>query len=161
MDMNRVAKTETALTEWKRQGEEHDAERDPLVRAAHQAGLNVHRIYKLSGVSRTTIYKILGLPGPAEDRPTRIVRARDLVKGATIVGECAGPGGCGIPADAHTSPSQHVTHCRTLLEDPEADNRKIFAIAVLESGEQTEVVLGDGVLLRVFADSMPQTGTAS
>lgn len=67
LDMSRADEAETALTEWKRQGEQHDAERDPLVCAAHKAGLNVHRIHTLSGVSRTTIYKILGLPGSAEE----------------------------------------------------------------------------------------------
>ena len=59
--MNSAAEAETALAEWKHRGEEHDAERDPLVRAAREAGLNINRIHKLSGVSRTTIYQILGL----------------------------------------------------------------------------------------------------
>src|SRR5215469_6372634 len=59
--MSSAAEAETALAEWKSRGEEHDAERDPLVRAAHKAGLNINRIHKLSGVSRTTIYQILGL----------------------------------------------------------------------------------------------------
>jgi hypothetical protein len=36
----------------------HDA-RDPLVRAAHAAGLNKHRIYKLTGIARTTIDRII------------------------------------------------------------------------------------------------------
>lgn len=61
MDMSSAVEAETALAEWKRRGEEHDAERDPLVRTAHKAGLNINRIHKLSGVSRTTIYQILGL----------------------------------------------------------------------------------------------------
>ena len=65
--MSSVGEAETALAEWKSRGEEHDAERDPLVRAAHKAGLNINRIHKLSGVSRTTIYQILGPAGGSRE----------------------------------------------------------------------------------------------
>jgi transcriptional regulator of acetoin/glycerol metabolism len=61
MDMSSAAGAEAALGEWKRRGEKVAADRDPLVLAAHTAGLNVHRIHKVSGISRTTIYKILDL----------------------------------------------------------------------------------------------------
>ena len=51
---------EEALADWKRRGQDQDAERDALILAAFRAGLNIRRIHVLSGVSRTTIYKILG-----------------------------------------------------------------------------------------------------
>lgn len=35
--------------------------RDDIVRAAHAAGVNPHQIHKLSGIGRTTVYRILGL----------------------------------------------------------------------------------------------------
>jgi DNA invertase Pin-like site-specific DNA recombinase len=51
---------EKALEAWKRRDAEHQAERDKLVRAAHLAGLNKRQIALASGLSRTTVYKILG-----------------------------------------------------------------------------------------------------
>ena len=51
--------TEAALAAWRARG----AERDSLVRAAHEAGVSINRISKLSGLSRTTVYRILGLDG--------------------------------------------------------------------------------------------------
>lgn len=59
--MGRATEAESALSEWKGRGDSLAAERDPLVRSAYEAGVNINRIHKLSGVSRTTIYKILGL----------------------------------------------------------------------------------------------------
>lgn len=49
------------LENWKRRADELSAERDPLVRAAYEAGVTINGISRLSGLSRTTIYKILGL----------------------------------------------------------------------------------------------------
>jgi transcriptional regulator of acetoin/glycerol metabolism len=60
-----TAEAEAALADWKRRVETANAERDGLIRAAHEAGVNIRRISQLSGVSRTTVYKILGLD---EDR---------------------------------------------------------------------------------------------
>ena len=37
-----------------------------LIRAARDAGLTIQEIHRLSGVSRTTIYRILGLDGDTE-----------------------------------------------------------------------------------------------
>lgn len=56
-----TAEAEQALTEWKRRADENAAERDALIRAAHAAGSSITRIRHLSGLSRTTVYKILGL----------------------------------------------------------------------------------------------------
>lgn len=58
-----TAEAEQALTEWKRNADR----RDEIIRTAHAAGVNIRRISELSGVSRTTVYKILGLE---EDRTT-------------------------------------------------------------------------------------------
>lgn len=44
-----------ALTEWSRNA----ARRDMLVKLAHGAGISIREIGQLSGISRTTIYKIL------------------------------------------------------------------------------------------------------
>jgi len=59
------AEAEAALTDWKRRIEIANAERDRLILAAREAGVSIHRISQLSGISRTTVYKILGLD---EDR---------------------------------------------------------------------------------------------
>jgi predicted GIY-YIG superfamily endonuclease len=48
------------LAEWKARVKMHEAERDSLIRAARESGLNILRISHLSGLSRTTIYAILG-----------------------------------------------------------------------------------------------------
>jgi len=60
LDMG-TADAETALRGWKRRIDSDNAERDGLIRAAHEAGVNIRRISQLSGVSRTTVYKILDL----------------------------------------------------------------------------------------------------
>jgi transcriptional regulator of acetoin/glycerol metabolism len=60
-----VAEAEAALADWKRRIESANAERDGLIRAAHEAGVNIRRISLLSGLSRSTVYKVLGLD---EDR---------------------------------------------------------------------------------------------
>jgi len=56
-----TAEAEAALADWKRRIDAANAERDRLIRAAHEAGVNIRRISLLSGVSRTTVYKVLGL----------------------------------------------------------------------------------------------------
>jgi transcriptional regulator of acetoin/glycerol metabolism len=56
-----TAEAEAALADWKRRIESANAERDSLIRAAHEAGVNIRRISLLSGVSRTTVYKVLDL----------------------------------------------------------------------------------------------------
>ena len=50
---------EESLREWKRLA---DA-RDQLVRDAHDAGITINRIHVLSGIGRSTIYRILDQAG--------------------------------------------------------------------------------------------------
>jgi hypothetical protein len=57
-----VAEAAEDLRNWKLRADELDTERDPLVRAAHAAGISVQGISSISGLSRTTVYKILGMP---------------------------------------------------------------------------------------------------
>lgn len=49
------------LAEWKLRADQLDADRDPVVRDAYKCGVSVHAIHQLTGLSRTTIYKILGM----------------------------------------------------------------------------------------------------
>ncbi len=53
-----------ALAGWKRNADQRDA----LVRAAHEAGIQIKEIGQLSGLSRTTVYRILGLE-PGDNTP--------------------------------------------------------------------------------------------
>ncbi|MGJ0121673.1 hypothetical protein ACQ7HM_20925 [Williamsia sp. MIQD14] len=46
---------EDALREWKRSVDS----RDELVRSAHTAGVSINRIHVLTGIGRSTIYRIL------------------------------------------------------------------------------------------------------
>jgi DNA invertase Pin-like site-specific DNA recombinase len=46
-----------ALADWKY----HAGRRDELVRAAYAAGIPVTEIHELTGLSRMTVYKILGV----------------------------------------------------------------------------------------------------
>ena len=48
-----------ALARWARQRTELDTTRDPLVRAAVEAGVSKHRIHVLTGIARTTIDTII------------------------------------------------------------------------------------------------------
>lgn len=48
-----------ALAGWKRSNDQ----RDELVRTANEAGIQIKEISELTGLSRTTIYKILGMEG--------------------------------------------------------------------------------------------------
>lgn len=93
-------------------------------------------------------------------RPTRMVRARDLVKGATVIRDCNGPD-CQVPADRHapnSAPGQ-LNHLLTLL-DAEVHGGEFTSICVTESGEQTQLHLAEFAIVRVFADSMPQANAA-
>jgi transcriptional regulator of acetoin/glycerol metabolism len=56
-----TAEAEAALADWRQRIESANAERDGLIRAAHEAGVNIRRISLLSGISRSTVYKVLGL----------------------------------------------------------------------------------------------------
>lgn len=47
------------LETWKHRDAEHLAERDRAIRAAHEAGVNIRQIALKSGISRTTIYRVL------------------------------------------------------------------------------------------------------
>lgn len=57
----KAVEAEAALADWKRRTDSANAERDGLIRAAHESGVNIRRISQLSGLSRTTVYKVLGL----------------------------------------------------------------------------------------------------
>lgn len=50
---------EDALREWKRSVDS----RDELVRSAHTAGVSINRIHVLTGIGRSTIYRILDADG--------------------------------------------------------------------------------------------------
>jgi transcriptional regulator of acetoin/glycerol metabolism len=54
-----IAEAEQALAGWKQNADR----RDELIRAAYAAGVNIRRIGQLSGLSRNTVYKILGMEG--------------------------------------------------------------------------------------------------
>jgi hypothetical protein len=51
------------LADWKSRSEEFGAERDQLVREANAGGVNIRQIAILSGLSRTTVYKIIAGDG--------------------------------------------------------------------------------------------------
>lgn len=51
---------EADLTQWRANHEQ----RDHLVRKANKAGININRIHTLTGISRSTIYRILTPPPP-------------------------------------------------------------------------------------------------
>jgi DNA invertase Pin-like site-specific DNA recombinase len=66
-----LAEAALDLEIWKRDGDDHAKRRDPLVRAAYESGITIKGISDLSGLSRTTVYKILGLSMfDDEDRAT-------------------------------------------------------------------------------------------
>lgn len=70
------------LADWKNRSEESEAERDQLVREAKTGGMNIRQIAILSGLSRTTIYKILSGEGAAMDR--RTIKRRDQAGAGTL-----------------------------------------------------------------------------
>ena len=65
------SEAESALAAWKRRHAEHQAERDALVRAAYPLlGRNVRRIARLAGLSRNTVYAILGADRSEKEKRT-------------------------------------------------------------------------------------------
>lgn len=50
-----LAATEAELIAWR----DHHAQRDAMLRRAHAAGVNKHRIHLLTGIARTTIDRVL------------------------------------------------------------------------------------------------------
>lgn len=50
---------EAALIEWRQQEEARPARRIEIVEQAHKAGFNINKIHTLSGIGRSTIYRIL------------------------------------------------------------------------------------------------------
>lgn len=95
------------------------------------------------------------------DRPTRLVRARDLIRGATVLEDCGGPAPyCPFEADQHKSATGdgviHVVHELTLI-DVEAHGDDMSAIAVTESGGQAPLWKAAHLIVRVYADTMPLT----
>jgi transcriptional regulator of acetoin/glycerol metabolism len=61
-----AAEARAALAEWKRRTDQDARVRDDLIRAAHEAGMNIRQIHLESGVSRTTIYRVLGVGAGGE-----------------------------------------------------------------------------------------------
>lgn len=60
---------EVELTEWK-QGIDHlNAKRDDIVRKAHRAGVNINRIHTVTGIARSTVYRIVEVPAPPARKP--------------------------------------------------------------------------------------------
>ncbi|MDD4865634.1 MAG: helix-turn-helix domain-containing protein [Mycobacterium sp.] len=57
-------KAEAALIQWRINNEK----RDRLVRNAKRAGININQIHALTGIGRSTIYRILATPAPARPR---------------------------------------------------------------------------------------------
>jgi transcriptional regulator of acetoin/glycerol metabolism len=64
---------EAALAEWKRRSDKDAREResliearDGLIKAAHEAGVNIRRMHLITGVSRSTIYRVLGVGAGGE-----------------------------------------------------------------------------------------------
>lgn len=50
---------EESLLAWREDSQRIADARDGLIRDAHRAGLTINRIHTLSGVSRSTIYRLL------------------------------------------------------------------------------------------------------
>jgi hypothetical protein len=61
-----AAEAKAALAEWKRRSDQDARERDTLIRVAYEAGVNIRQIHLESGVSRTTIYRVLGVDAGGE-----------------------------------------------------------------------------------------------
>lgn len=61
MDIKEAAR---ALDSYRERAGQLDAERDQLIRDARAAGMNIRQIHLHSGVSRSAIYRVLGV-GPA------------------------------------------------------------------------------------------------
>lgn len=59
-----MEQAEADLVEWRA----NVAKRDPLVRQARAAGLNINQIHTISGISRSTVYDILNATPPPTKR---------------------------------------------------------------------------------------------
>jgi DNA invertase Pin-like site-specific DNA recombinase len=57
---------ERHLVRWRQM----DERRDPLVRQAHAAGISINRIHTLTGIGRSTIYRILDKTEPTKQPRT-------------------------------------------------------------------------------------------
>lgn len=55
-----VKQAERDLVRWRQMNEQ----RDTLVRQTHAAGLSINRIHTLTGIGRSTIYRILATKPP-------------------------------------------------------------------------------------------------
>lgn len=87
-----------------------------------------------------------------DSRPTRMIRARDLAKGVTILRECHSPTSCCVPADRHTEPGGALVKHELTVLDAETHGGHTSGIVVTESGEQDEIGMTDWCVVRVFAD---------
>lgn len=75
------------------------ARRDEVIRAAHSAGMDVSEIAGLSGVSRPTVYRVLGLEGDGTERPSPQGAAGDVgAAGPAGAGRNGGSAGVAPPA---------------------------------------------------------------
>lgn len=92
------------------------------------------------------------------NRPVRVIRARDLVKGATVLTKCISPAQyCDVPARHHGTAAQPARHERTLL-DAETHDGRTTAICVSEDGEPCDLRVPEYQTVRVYADTVPGTG---
>lgn len=57
--MSSESDAEDSLLAWREDSQRISDARDGLIREAHRAGLTINRIHTLSGVSRSTIYRLL------------------------------------------------------------------------------------------------------
>jgi len=84
----------------------------------------------------------------ATDRPTRLIRARDLTKGATIID------GCGL--GCQSSPRGLHVHELTAY-DVETHDGTVSAICVTEAGDQRDFGRAEWEIVRVYADTVDAT----
>lgn len=57
--MSAESDAEDSLLKWREEAQRISDSRDALILDAHRAGLTINRIHTISGVSRTTIYRLL------------------------------------------------------------------------------------------------------
>jgi hypothetical protein len=95
----------------------------------------------------------------ASQRPTRMIRARDLAKGDVALYDCAHHESCPVPADQHRSMdgTTKVTHKLTIF-DAETHGDKTSVIYVSELGEQGGHSFVDWFVVRVYADTPARAG---
>ena len=91
------------------------------------------------------------------DQPTRLVRARDLIKGATVVIECTDPPKyCPYAKETHgaAGPAEHLL----TMYDVETNAGEVTVIAFTETGGQAAWQAPGHRIVRVIADTMPLDG---